>query len=61
MKIIKYNLDGNAVEMPWNEANEEIAKTEADNGEYSIFDDGQHEPESQATTDDVLNVLLGVM
>ena len=39
----------------------EIAKAEADNGEYEIVDDGQPEPEAQATTDDVLNALLGVM
>jgi hypothetical protein len=31
--------------MPWNEANEEIAKKEAYNGEYEIYDDGQPEPE----------------
>lgn len=31
--------------MPWNEANEEIAKKEAYNGEYTIEDDGQPEPE----------------
>ena len=29
--------------MPWNEANEEIAKREAYNGEYSIVDDGVEE------------------
>ena len=40
MKIIKYDLSGNAVEMPWTEANEEIAKAEAYNGEYTIEDDG---------------------
>lgn len=60
MKIIKYTLSGNAVEMGWNEANEEIAKAEADNGEYEIVDDGQPEPEAPVTTDDVLNALLGV-
>lgn len=46
--------------MGWNEANEEIAKREAYNGEYTIEDDGQPEPEAQPTTDDVLNALLGV-
>ena len=61
MKIIKYNLCTkvnrgtetepvwaevfSAVEMGWNEVNEEIAKTEAYNGEYTIEDDGQPEPE----------------
>ena len=33
------------VTMGWNEANEEIAKREAYNGEYTIEDDGQPEPE----------------
>lgn len=32
------------VKMGWNEANEEIAKREAYNGEYEIVDDGQPEP-----------------
>ena len=40
-------------------ANEEIAKREAYNGEYTIEDDGQPEPDS-ASTDDVLNAMLGV-
>ena len=53
MKIIKYNRcvrvnDGteeilSPVTMGWNEANEEIAKAEAYNGEYTIEDDGQPE------------------
>ena len=33
------------VTMGWNEVNEEIAKKEAYNGEYTIEDDGQPEPE----------------
>lgn len=60
MKILKYNLCTkvnhgteenpvweetlSAVEMGWNETNEEIAKREAYNGEYTIEDDGQPEP-----------------
>ena len=36
MKLIKYFLCGNAVTMTWNEKNEEIAKAEADGGEYTI-------------------------
>ena len=48
------------VEMGWNEENEIIAKQEAYNGEYTIEDDGQAEPEPVETTDDVLNALLGV-
>ena len=31
--------------MTWSESNEEIAKREAYNGEYTIEDDGQPEPE----------------
>lgn len=42
-------------------ANEEIAKREAYKGEYTIEDDGQSEPETDADTDDVLNAMLGVM
>lgn len=40
MKVLKYLFNGNPVEMGWNEVNEEIAKREADNGEYEIADDG---------------------
>lgn len=51
MKNIKYNLctkteAGNilsGVTMPWNEINEELAKKEAYNGEYTIEDDGIEE------------------
>lgn len=76
MKILKYNLCTKVnhgteeepqieeilspVEMGWNEANEEIAKREAYNGEYTIEDDGQPEPAAEPTTDDILNALLGV-
>ena len=61
MKIIKYQLCTEVnhgtdeepqieqifseVTMGWNEANEEIAKAEAFNGEYTIEDDGEPEPE----------------
>lgn len=41
------------------EANVAIAIREAYNGEYTIEDDGQPEPDT-STTDDVLNSLLGV-
>ena len=47
------------VKMSWSEINEEIAKREAYNGEYTIEDDGVPELDT-ATTDDVLNALLGV-
>lgn len=45
MKILKYLFNGNPVEMTWSESNEEIAKREADSGEYTIEDDGAPEPE----------------
>ena len=69
MKIIKYQYcivvnDEEVlfpVEMGWNEVNEETAKREAYNGEYTIEDDGQPEPEAEASTDDVLDAMLGVM
>lgn len=75
MKIIKYNLCTRVnhgtekapdwedvlspVEMGWNETNEAIALREAYNGEYTIEDDGQPDPDT-STTEDVLNALLGV-
>jgi hypothetical protein len=76
MKIIKYNLCTminhgteenpqieeilSPVTMGWNEANEKIAGKEAHKGEYTIEDDGQPEPKTEASADDVLNALLGV-
>lgn len=60
MKIIKYqictevnhgtedepNIEQlfSGVSLGWSEANEEIAKSEAYNGEYTIEDDGKPEP-----------------
>lgn len=43
--------------MPWNEANEEIAKKEAYNGEYTIEDDGQPEPEPTPSEESVWDEL----
>ena len=37
------------VTMGWNEVNEETAKREAYNGEYTIEDDGRPEPEPEPT------------
>lgn len=63
MKKIKYQYMVDALlynaEVDWSETNEEIVKAEAYNGEYEIFDDGESEPDA-ASTDDVLNALLGV-
>lgn len=65
MKKLKYNLCARvnhgteeepqieeallSVTMGWSEANEQIAKREAHNGEYTIEDDGQPEPVAQRT------------
>lgn len=65
MKILKYNLCSKVnygteeepewkeilspIEMGWNEINEEIAKKEAHNGEYTIEDDGIEEPVPEPT------------
>ena len=38
--------------LPCTEANEEIAKREAYNGEYTIEDDGEPEPEPTASVDE---------
>lgn len=45
MKVIKYTLAGTSstVEMAYSEGNEEIAKREALNGEYTVVDDGAEE------------------
>lgn len=61
MKVIKYNLcikvnDGTEeiltpVTMGWNEPNEEIAKEEAYNGEYTIEDDGVEEVSTPSQLD----------
>ena len=70
MKIIKYNLCTKInrgteespeikeiltpAEMPWNEANEAIAKKEAHNSEYEIVDDGQPDPADTPSQLDVI-------
>ena len=46
------------VSLGWSEANEEIAKAEAYNGEGTVED--IPDIETEPTTDDVLNALLGV-
>ena len=46
--------------LDWSEANEEIAKKEAHNGEYTIEDDGRPEPAAEPTADEILNAMLGV-
>lgn len=51
MKWIKYMMKNSLlpVEMPWSEDNEAIAKAEANNGEYTIEDDGKPEPVAPVT------------
>ena len=69
MKIIKYQLCTeinhgteeqpdirqvfSAVTLGWSEANEEIAKAEAYNGEYTIEDDGKPEPVIPPTNEEL--------
>lgn len=69
-KILKYNICTkinhgteenpqieeilSSVTMEWNEANEEIAKREAYNGEYTIEDDGQPDPTAEPTQLDMI-------
>lgn len=43
--------------MSWNEANEEIAKREAYNGEYTIEDDGLEEPVADPTPEERITEL----
>ncbi len=73
MKTIKYNLCTEVnhsteekpdieeilypVTMDWSEYNEEIAKKEAYNGEYTIEDDGQPEAEVQPTQEERITEL----
>lgn len=69
MKVIKYQLCTeinhgtedepkieqvfSAVMLGWSEANEQIAKAEAYNGEYTIEDDGKPEPVIPPTNDEL--------
>ena len=69
MKIIKYNMATRncgteeepqteriicPVTMSWSETNEEIAKREAYNGEYTIEDDGQPDPAATPSQLDII-------
>lgn len=76
MKIIKYQLctESNhgteaepnieqvfsGVSLGWSEANEEIAKAEAYNGEYTIEDDGKPEPVIPPTNAELASSLASV-
>jgi hypothetical protein len=50
-----------SITIPYSEENEEIAKKEAYNGEYTIEDDGMPDPVADPTTDEILDAMLGVM
>ena len=67
MKQIKYKILVDTVEdqdivlttrIPWSTDNEEIAKYEAYNGEYTIEDDGQPDPEVAPTKEDKFEAQL---
>lgn len=66
MKKIKYLYCGIDKEMTWCKANEDIAKYEADNGIYTIKDDGIEEivveeqslEERTAALEETLSLLL---
>lgn len=48
MKVLKYICNKCPVEVTWSEDNEAIAKREAENGEYTIEDNGAEKtPEEQ--------------
>ena len=69
MKVLKYRLMTevnhgtdeqpdiqqifSAVTLGWNESNEELAKREAYNGEYTIEDDGKPEPVIPPTNEEL--------
>ena len=53
-KIIRYNFCTevpHTVTLDWSEANEEIAKREAHNGEYTIEDDGVEKAPAERITE----------
>lgn len=64
MKVIKYQIEQSDLlydaMMSYNETNLETVKRVAYNGNYTIEDDGQPEPEKEVTTDDIIDTLLGV-
>lgn len=67
MKVIQYKFYGCVKTIPWSEKGEEVAKKEAENGEYSVIDITEEEASKmgftlnkEPSTDDVINVLLGV-
>ena len=67
MRIIQYVFHGCVKSFLWSEKGEEIAKKEAENGEYSVIDITEEEAEKmgfvvnkEPTTDEILNTMLGV-
>lgn len=69
MKVIKYQLcteinigteeepdirqDISTIKLNWSEAHEAIAKAEAYNGKYTIEDDGEPEPDTPPTNEEL--------
>ena len=54
MKLIRYTYNNCEKSFAWSEYGEEIAKREAFNGEYEIFDDGKEEQLPKATQLDLI-------
>lgn len=67
MKLVKYTFCGCEKMFPWSEHGEEVAKKEAENGEYSVEEITEEQAKEygfitnrEPTADDVINTLLGV-
>lgn len=60
MKRIHYKYKGFPVDMAWSEENEEIAQAEADNGDYTVVENGLPDPAQDPTIDEILDAMLGV-
>lgn len=57
MQIVKYKLNGVEMVMTYTEKNLEIAKAEADDGEYTVEDDGQEETAASPTLESRVGTL----
>lgn len=61
MRVIKYKFGGNDVEIQWSAANENLAAVEADNGVYTVEDNGEPEPEAVISAEERLEALEAAM
>ena len=63
MYVIEYRINGKRKTIECAkaelESNLEIARSEADNGECTHYDDGKGEPEKPVTSEILLDILLG--